>query len=290
MWYHAQIARLMIRGEAPLQNLGRLFGGWSEPIRGEPGSLAIPKQMFVTWQRPWITKSCFRNWQRMVGENPGWRFYFFDDAALDRYMAEHWGGHPIERVFRKATLYPLKTDIWRYCVLFDYGGVYSDVKSTFLRPLDISFGGGRGAVLAMEPHEIDAACLPRVLQLEASKQALDRWLLNYLLAFPPQHPILKILLEQIVSEAQSYSGRMIENPKSHVLNLTGPRALTRACLEYLVCEGHALVIDGVEYQYSAKYMPEGSIHIYRSMKPPAKHYSRLGSAMMLSASDCSQSE
>ena len=60
---------------------------------------------------------------------------YFGDAAARSFIAAHF-----ERAVVDAydALLPgaFKSDLFRYCVLFECGGIYSDLKQRLMRPLD----------------------------------------------------------------------------------------------------------------------------------------------------------
>jgi mannosyltransferase OCH1-like enzyme len=56
-------------------------------------------------------------------------FYLFDEARVEAYMLQHWSHRRIFEVFHSARFSAVKADIWRYCVLYHYGGIYVDMNS-----------------------------------------------------------------------------------------------------------------------------------------------------------------
>jgi hypothetical protein len=60
-----------------------------------------------------------------------WAYYFHSDTAVDRLLAQDWPEFPhisiaVACLEGKGTL---KADLWRYLVLWEYGGVYADVDT-----------------------------------------------------------------------------------------------------------------------------------------------------------------
>lgn len=60
-----------------------------------------------------------------------WAYYFHSDNAVDRLFAQNWPEFPhlsavLACLDGKGTL---KADLWRYLVLWEYGGVYADVDT-----------------------------------------------------------------------------------------------------------------------------------------------------------------
>jgi hypothetical protein len=67
--------------------------------------------------------------------------YLFNDAACREFIAREY---PPDVLFAYDRLIPtaFKADLWRYCVLYKYGGIYMDIKLRFTSSLgDASFRG-----------------------------------------------------------------------------------------------------------------------------------------------------
>jgi mannosyltransferase OCH1-like enzyme len=63
--------------------------------------------------------------------NPDYELRFYDDAMCETFLETEFGpGH--RDLFRWIKDGPIKADFWRICMLFKWGGVYSDVDN---RPL-----------------------------------------------------------------------------------------------------------------------------------------------------------
>lgn len=69
--------------------------------------------------------------------NPGWEHRLYDDADIEAFIRESYGDeilayyHRIDRRYGAA-----RADLFRYLLLYRLGGVYLDIKSTTVRPLD----------------------------------------------------------------------------------------------------------------------------------------------------------
>lgn len=75
--------------------------------------------------------------ERMKSLNPGWDYRFYDDEAAIGFIGEHLGSDAVllcERIDPKFRV--MIADLFRYVAVHRLGGVYLDIKSTALRPLD----------------------------------------------------------------------------------------------------------------------------------------------------------
>lgn len=161
--------------------------------------------------------------------NADYSFRFFTDGEAEAYMREKWGTHSIYEIYRNANVGPLKTDIWRYCILFERGGVYCDINKTVTKPL-------------RDLIRKDDACLlyygDTVLSLPPGLTRSDDPLLghavgNWFLAFEAGHPFLARAIATIVRNYPSCKGRVFDNVKESVLQFTGPTMLTQAVWDEL---------------------------------------------------------
>jgi len=124
----------------------------------------------------------------------------------------------------------MRSDLWRLMVLWDQGGIYSDLKMRLLRPLSewVNFTDGLGLTLVRSTNLPDAYY-------------------NAIMASAPRNPLLSTILQHVVSKvkARSYGIRDAEdNPNFHppptagtagassaTLAVTGPIAIARAFTE-----------------------------------------------------------
>lgn len=68
--------------------------------------------------------------------NPDWNLAFYDDDAALRWVSDAAGESAIEWAFKRMRRGVLKADFWRYLVVLLSGGVYSDVDTVPLAPID----------------------------------------------------------------------------------------------------------------------------------------------------------
>ena len=66
-------------------------------------------------------------------------------------MQKEFGRHPIYEVFQNAQFGPMKSDIWRYCILYRRGGVYCDIGKSMPVPIRREVTAHATAGIAGEP-------------------------------------------------------------------------------------------------------------------------------------------
>ena len=88
----------------------------------------IPKIVHITSK----TKCTTKLFARIVD---AWRFanyslYYHDEAAVDRLLQRYWSEFPhLQLVLPCMISGAAKADLWRYLVLWEYGGIYTDVDN-----------------------------------------------------------------------------------------------------------------------------------------------------------------
>lgn len=72
------------------------------------------------------------NWKKM---NPGLTIRLFNNKMCERFLLNEFS--PLHRdIFAFIRHGPIKADFWRVCILYKYGGIYSDVDIQPLVPLN----------------------------------------------------------------------------------------------------------------------------------------------------------
>eukprot|EP00041_Stephanoeca_diplocostata_P013959 m.249969 g.249969 ORF g.249969 m.249969 type:complete len:187 (-) comp19529_c1_seq15:2476-3036(-) len=76
--------------------------------------------------------------ERLVKENPKFKFHLVDDRGMDTFMLRYFGGTAVSAsYFAISTEFgAMRADMWRYAVLYIHGGVYLDMDSTLNVHLD----------------------------------------------------------------------------------------------------------------------------------------------------------
>ena len=72
------------------------------------------------------------NWKKL---NPEYEIKLYDHKMCEKFLLENFGQlHKDIYVFIKDG--PIKADFWRVCILYIYGGVYSDIDNEPLYPIN----------------------------------------------------------------------------------------------------------------------------------------------------------
>jgi len=87
----------------------------------------IPLKIFQTWHTSNLPKQMKDAVNKMKKNNPEFEYIFHDDNQCREFIANHF---PDMVLYAFDNLVPgsYKADIWRYCILYIYGGIYVDIK------------------------------------------------------------------------------------------------------------------------------------------------------------------
>jgi mannosyltransferase OCH1-like enzyme len=222
----------VLLAQLPLRPVSHLY------TPAPPRSWPIPNVVRQTWRAPRLGRTHAAYLERFRAMNPGWTFEWWDDARCDAFMEERYAGRPILEIYRGARVGPLRTDIWRYALLLELGGVYCDINKMLTRPLDDLISPTDRAVIAAETTPLLQPSVSRQTEpLPARALALlqhpELNRLNWFLAFEPGHPFLGRALERIVEAWPSMRGRAFDDVKAAVVDWTGPRMFTRAIADVI---------------------------------------------------------
>ena len=87
----------------------------------------IPKYVFQTYSSKNITQNMKNNIITLRQKHTEFEFFLYDDNMCREFIKQHFTN---KELYAFDNLIPgaYKADLWRYCVLYIYGGVYMDIK------------------------------------------------------------------------------------------------------------------------------------------------------------------
>lgn len=91
-------------------------------------SRKIPKIIHVTSKTRCMTPPFLQNLDKWRFD--GYSFYFHDDAAMERLLSKYWPEFPHLQLLQHCMISGAsKADLWRLLVLWEYGGIYTDIDN-----------------------------------------------------------------------------------------------------------------------------------------------------------------
>ena len=195
------------------------------PKQQEGGQRLIPKIVHQTWkenitQELYPKKSIFQSsWKQK-----DWEYRFYNDDDVVQFLKLHFPPQVLEAY---NTLIPgaFKADLFRYCVLFIYGGVYADYDVLCETDLDQAIDPEVGFFVPVD---------------------IDRCLWNGLIGSAPGHPFMAAAIETVVNYVRNrytavdimnnlcHEGKVDKFDVSHEdLHLSGPCLLGKVVNQVL---------------------------------------------------------
>ena len=163
----------------------------------------IPKVVWQTWKTHSLPSIAVGPRNTWISKNRGWDVRLMDDAEGRAFVAENCS----PRVLAAYDAMPvpvMKADVWRYAVIYVHGGVYTDLDTSCMSPLDHWLDTSLNAVLAPEP----------------SGNLLCQWTF----AAAPASPLVGAVLDLVCERAEA--GVQMGENKVHYY--TGPGVFTDA--------------------------------------------------------------
>ena len=110
----------------------------------------IPKKIYQAWHDK-NPKPVFKNYIKKVLEmNPGYEYELFGEGDMYNFICENYD-EEVVNCYKQLNIITAKVDFWRYLVLYKNGGIYIDIDSTFLKPLD-ELINNQSAIITREPN------------------------------------------------------------------------------------------------------------------------------------------
>ena len=182
----------------------------------------IPRVVHQTYKsRASLTdrhRAMMKTWEDL---NPEWETRFYDDAACDDFVREHFPDY--HAAYASLTKKVEQSDFFRYLVILKHGGVYADVDTECRRPMDDVVGGEDSLIVGWENEfDTDAKAYSRHF-------VRRRQVLNWVFAGAPGHPVLVNVAKHINRGARRV---FTEASNRNTLERTGPGAFTDAIMAH----------------------------------------------------------
>jgi len=87
----------------------------------------IPLKIFQTWETKTLPKYMKNVTDTIRRCNPEFEYFLYDDKDCENFIKNNYSNDVLSAF---NTLIPgaYKADLWRYCILYFYGGIYVDIK------------------------------------------------------------------------------------------------------------------------------------------------------------------
>ncbi len=207
---------------------------------------AIPRIIHQTFQSRNLPAEFQKNVDQLKTLNPEWEHRLYDDDDIRQFISDVYGLGILAYFNRINPRYgAARADLFRYLLLYKYGGVYLDIKSTFTQPIDQVLKPDDRYLLAKWSNKPGAKRegwgMPKELEMIPGGE-FQQW---HIVA-TPGHPFLKAVIERVLDNIDCYKPWLHGTGGNGVLRLTGPIAYTLAIHPLLPLHPHRLVNDEAE--------------------------------------------
>jgi mannosyltransferase OCH1-like enzyme len=176
----------------------------------------IPKIIHQTFAYNILPKAYGQAVFSWINRNPDYEYRYYNDDDMRNYIVER---HPEAlTAYDKLIPHAFKCDLWRLCVLYCDGGVYTDIKSGCIKPL--------------------TEIIPSDVELVLVSDRPNCCIYNAFMASTPKHPIIKRMIDTVCDRV------LREDYGVSFLDITGPLAIGNVVVDHF---------DFVTY----KRIPEG---------------------------------
>lgn len=241
--------------------LNRLAPDCGIPLFTEPKS--IPKIIHQTYYSKKLPDEIAQAVSTIKKRNPDWEYRFYDDDDIVRFIQEEYGNSMMAIYNRISNNYgAARADFFRYLLMYRFGGVYLDIKSTAQKPLDEIIHEEDRLILC---HWGNSERFHGAGQHDELRGIIDGGeFQQWHIICTPGHPYLRAVINAVVRNIKIYIPEMHETGAYGVLRLTGPVAYSLAIAPLMSMNAHRLESshEDISLEYS----------IYSSNK---QHYKRL---------------
>ena len=99
-------------------------------------NMNIPKIIYQTYHKKnKIPQKVYDNIKKYA---PNYKHIIYDDQECITFLENHYN-HEFSNLFKAIKSGPHKADLIRYCLLYLTGGVYLDIKTELIKPIDEIF-------------------------------------------------------------------------------------------------------------------------------------------------------
>lgn len=151
---------------------------------------------------------------------------FYDGAARLDFIRSHYDKEMVRTYLSINPRYgPARADLFRYLLLYHYGGVYLDIKSSATLCLDNAIQSTDKYLLSHWDNEPGKEFEKWGIHAETPYPGeFQQW---HIIA-APQHPFLERVIRSVQMNITSYDPSLDGTGKRAVLRVTGPIAYTKA--------------------------------------------------------------
>lgn len=194
--------------------------------------MKIPRIIHQTsgFRKDELPKEIVDNINRLKDMNPGWEHRYYDNDDCIEFIKDNYDQETLDLYL---TINPdfgqARADFFRYLLMYKVGGVYLDIKSTTLSPLDD----------ILNPNDEYLLCNWGSKDWADIIGNINGEFQNWHIICIPNHPFLKKTIEVVKDNIINYDPILlptlkgVDTKKSNVLLTTGPIAYSKSILSLM---------------------------------------------------------
>lgn len=149
----------------------------------EDNNNSIPKVIYLTYKTKNIPDYVIPNWKKL---NPDYDIKLHDDNDCIKFLKQEYGDLYVD-IFNYIKDGPIKSDFWRCCILYKYGGVYGDIDMEPLLPIssllenNINFytcksgNTNPSIIISTKNNKIIKYCIDTYINKYINKEKYEYW-------------------------------------------------------------------------------------------------------------------
>lgn len=196
--------------------------------------MAIPKIIHQTYRSKELPPEIFEIVEGFRSLNPDWEYRFYTDEDILDYIQKNFDEDILTAYLKINPVYgAAKADLFRYLVLYKEGGVYVDIKSTCIYPLNDVIRPDDQFIVTQwqndlgKKDESTGFFLYLTEELKIKNGEYQQW---FIIA-EKNSPVMKHIVDTVVHNILNYRAwdyKFHSYGKRGVLFVTGPIAYTKA--------------------------------------------------------------
>jgi len=228
----------------------------------------IPLIVHQSWNNDIFPNSIGKEILKFRKINPDVEFNLYNNTYVNNFMKKFYSNHKIYKIFKNAKYWQIKADIFRYCILYENGGFWFDIKSSLNKQLSKVLYKKTNLLISFENNKNH---LSYKKNIKNKLKYPDNWICNWGIASSKKNKLIKKLIDNICSNYKSYKNKIFENPKIAILEFTGPRMLTKTIIQEITKNKIDIVLQqaGIDFHGYGIYVNKGA----ELLNYKKKHYS-----------------
>jgi mannosyltransferase OCH1-like enzyme len=189
-----------------------------------PMGTEIPKVIHQTYPNDFMPEEIRKNIQVLKSLNPNWEYKLYSDDDVKEYISQYFPDILDNYISINPNYGAVRADLFRYLLIYNEGGVYLDIKSSFSIPLNDSLWPNDTYILSHWDWSGQFKNWGKHPEITNPKGEFQQCFI----ISAKGHPFLKAVIEKVVNNVNNYNYSEDGTGKMVVLRLTGPIAYTLA--------------------------------------------------------------